>query len=374
MIQDKLRFSDDCFLIEKKCLCCKKFSHRFAFCPKLHYIPDKERIIKREIFSSAIFSRSSFLRRAKKANGLKNQRINDFAAKKYTLILEIPNVNVIADANLERFTNLNTFQDNDSQESEEKKEVREEFNRIIKNMKREEEENENNLKINYEKKLSSHYNTLEFGLKQLNSSSSLFNKSKSFLEDITSDLQEKTNDYKSDNNHGKQNLKLDILYFFFEKVHNYKNYYPESNIESIVKKQLKLKRIYRECNKNGILEKYKNLKFYSFYSNSLNEVLLKESKARFKHNNMKDHRSIDNNLGLQKREKRDSNINDNDSKRIRLSPLRKTYFDIPKRTDTKTSIQELILMIKKKMLIKKKQNLNNFLIFLPNEKLFILNF
>lgn len=38
----------------------------------------------------------------------------------------------------------------------------------------------------------------------------------------------------------------------------------------------------------------------------------------------------------------------NESKKNRQSPLRKTFFDIPKRIDTKTSIQDLIKMIKTK--------------------------
>lgn len=351
MIQEKLKFSEGSSLIERKCLCCKQFSHRFSFCPKLHFIADKEKIIKKMIFSSSVYNRTSFTRKGKKSNALIT--INDLTAKKQALILEIPKVNLMFEQNLECLSILNSLQECDGQEFEEKKE--EEFNKISsKSIKREEGEieNENNIKINNGKKIYSHYNSLESGKKQFNVAYSLINQNKCYSEDATSEIQEKTNEFRNDNNESKQNLKADILYFFFEKVHNYKNYFPDSNIDIIVKNQKIKKKIFTECNHNKILEKYKNFKFYSFYSNSLNEILIKESKGRVKQNS-KESRPIDNNICLLKNE--NLNITENDSKQIRLSPLRKkTFFDIPKKIDTKKSIQDLILMIKSKEADKKK--------------------
>ena len=147
MIQDKLRFSDDSSIIEKKCLCCKQFSHRFSICPKLHYIADKEKIIKRKIFSSNIKNRVPFLRRNNRINGLKNFLLNDFAAKKQTSIVEVPNVNFVYEHNTERSSYLDSCEESDGQDVEERKKSKEEFNKISPAlMKREGEENENKLK------------------------------------------------------------------------------------------------------------------------------------------------------------------------------------------------------------------------------------
>ena len=358
MIQDKLRFSDDNSLIEKKCLCCKQFSHRFSICPKLHYIADREKIIKREIFSSNIYYRIPFLRRNKKLNGLKNFLLNDFAAKKQTFIVEIPNVNFIYERSSEYSSYLYSFEELDGQEIEEKKKSKEELNKTpLTSTKREGEEIENKLKIYSEKNVHFPSNTREPGRKQINDviPSLTSNQSKSSFEDVASEIQEKLNDYKAENNRGtRPNLKADILYYFFDKVHNYKNYFCDSNIESIVKNQKRIKWMFRECNKNsGATEKYKNLKFYSFYSNLFIEILLKESNAKNK-KIMKGICSSSKNFCLQNGEKRGSNLNETDYKYNNLSRFRKTYFDIPKKIDTKTTIQELIVMIKTKDLVKNK--------------------
>ena len=81
MIQEKLRFSEGSSLIERKCLCCKQFSHRFSFCPKLHYIADKEKIIKKEIFASTFNNRTPFIRKTKKSNNALQKKFDQDTTK-----------------------------------------------------------------------------------------------------------------------------------------------------------------------------------------------------------------------------------------------------------------------------------------------------
>lgn len=364
MIQDKLRFSDDSSVIERKCLSCKQFSHRFSICPKLHYIADKEKIIKKNIFSSNIHNRIPFIRRNKRLNGLKNFLFNNFSAKKKNYTVEVPNVNLIYEHNAELSSYIGSFEELDGLEAaEERKKSKEELNKYpIMLMKREGEENEQKLKIHSEKNFHFQYNALESGKKQINEviTSMVSNQSKSSFEEAVSEIQEKMNEYKTEANRGTKNyLKGDILYYFFDKVHNYKNYFCDSNIEKIVKRQSKVKRVFRECNKNsGFMEKYKNLKFYSFYSNAFMEILLKEVKAKnTKNNKSQSLFSSYKNVGLGKENKEESSANENEFKHNNISRLRKTYFDIPKKIDTKKTIQELIVMIKTKDLKKKKSKI-----------------
>ena len=47
MIKDKLLLYNDYTAINKNCFSCRKFNHTIEECPKLHFVPDKEKIIKK---------------------------------------------------------------------------------------------------------------------------------------------------------------------------------------------------------------------------------------------------------------------------------------------------------------------------------------
>lgn len=327
MIQDKLLFSTDSSVIEKKCLCCKQFSHRFSFCPKLHFIADKEKIIKNDVFLSRIYKRTPFFRRTKKLNGLKHFLSNNFAAKKKSFIV----LNILPQPPPESSNYLDSSEEIEAQDMEDKKRIKDESNlSSLMNSKQEVEEELNKITSHTEKSFHSHQTH----------------------EEEISAFQEKITEDKPDNNPVPK-PKFDILFYFFDKVHNYKNYFPDFNIETIVKNQNRKKRIFRECNRDdGIFEKYKYLQSYSFYSNPFLETLLKEMKLRTKH-----HKSKITIASLFPNEIINEGAQNNglDSKQNNLiSPLRKTYFDIPKNMGSKKSIQELITLIKRKEARKRK--------------------
>lgn len=350
MMQDKLLFSTESSVLEKRCLCCMQFSHRFSDCPKLHFVADKERIIKSDAYLSTACKRRPFLRKTKKFNGLKHFLINNSAAKKKSFIV----LNVLSEPPPESSNYLDSSEEFEGQDMEEKKKAKDESNRSsLANSKQEQEDFDiNKIATHTEKSFHSH-RTLEPTKKPSLPTSIVFNSNKLFFDEAVSEFQDKGGEEKPDSNPVGAKLKLDVLYYFFEKVYNYKNYFPDFNIETIVKNQNRRKRIFRECNRDdGVFEKYKNLKSYSFYSNPFLETLLKEMKLKAKHQrtNIPLVPHISKEIPKKNLKRNGLRIPNLDSKiNIAISPLRKTYFDIPKNDGLqKKSLQDLITLIKEK--------------------------
>jgi hypothetical protein len=71
MIKDKVELSNDFSSINKKCFGCRQFNHIIEECPKVHYIPNTERILKSYLWPSKHIERSNYIRKRKKINSFK---------------------------------------------------------------------------------------------------------------------------------------------------------------------------------------------------------------------------------------------------------------------------------------------------------------
>lgn len=85
MIKDKVELNNDFSSINKKCFGCRQFNHIIEECPKLHYIPNHERIIKTHLYPSMHLVRSYYVRsRRKKVSAMRVQKNLKVIAKKAT--------------------------------------------------------------------------------------------------------------------------------------------------------------------------------------------------------------------------------------------------------------------------------------------------
>lgn len=79
----------------------------------------------------------------------------------------------------------------------------------------------------------------------------------------------------------KNDLKHDIIFQDFDRVCSFKKYFPQFNIETIIKSQVKtkhkMKEIHRKYKNNS---KYKNYKYYSFFLNPWLERIYNEAERR----------------------------------------------------------------------------------------------
>lgn len=83
MIKDKVELNNDFSCINKKCFGCRQFSHIIEQCPKVHYVPNKERIIKTHIYPCTHLERSDHKRsKRKKISALKIYKNLKVIAKK----------------------------------------------------------------------------------------------------------------------------------------------------------------------------------------------------------------------------------------------------------------------------------------------------
>lgn len=71
MIRDSIIYDDKLNFLQKKCFACSSKDHISLFCPFIHYVPDKLKIVKRSIRDPGHISRLPFTRsRANKINSL----------------------------------------------------------------------------------------------------------------------------------------------------------------------------------------------------------------------------------------------------------------------------------------------------------------
>lgn len=78
MLRDEILTNNSNYQQRKPCICCRKFGHRIELCPLIHYIPNKESIIK--IYSKRDVQQlraSSYIRsRVRKINARRNNKNN----------------------------------------------------------------------------------------------------------------------------------------------------------------------------------------------------------------------------------------------------------------------------------------------------------
>lgn len=50
MMRDHYNSNNSTFFLKTKCYICKKTDHFAKFCPKLHFIPDKEKVLLKKMY------------------------------------------------------------------------------------------------------------------------------------------------------------------------------------------------------------------------------------------------------------------------------------------------------------------------------------
>lgn len=77
MLRDEILTNNSNYLQRKPCICCRKFGHRIEVCPLIHYIPNKESIIRIYSKRNVQQLRASHLRsRVRKINARRNNKDN----------------------------------------------------------------------------------------------------------------------------------------------------------------------------------------------------------------------------------------------------------------------------------------------------------
>lgn len=383
MIKEKLIFSKDYGVLNKKCYCCESYYHSINECPRLHYSPNIEKIIKKLNYPK-MQERSTSTRRKMKLKALHLVKSNEKIVKKLfknmqnksmhssvyseesiyddnemdsekellkktssiqkTHTLSYENLKIPSEANLKSFNEEHKNDNSLSQEvmdvSLEKKKDHKEFNRLV------------TMEVPKEEKRAmfkeSKYTTVE-------------SQDNKILKDPNENYREKK---EIKEQHSFSPLKINSIIstpwnsheFGFDKVHNYKNYFPLFNVTEISKTQTKLKNMEKDILRKYLRRNYKKFKDYSFYVNETLEKFWKEKK-KIKKNKSKEPNKNENSNGSFSNSKKE-NINEEglqpkDSPsglRVNISP-KKSFFKQEKDEEEGKikSFSELI-----KTLIKKK--------------------
>ena len=317
MIKDKLVLYNDYSCINKTCFSCNQGNHIVEECPKLHYMPNIERIIKKYNFPQNN-ERKSFSRMKKyKTNSLHLMRSN---FKSYIKLTET----------LKQNQNDNESEDliyEEGEFSEENDPIKKSFNHL------KSKENFISSKSDLSPHLFSIINEEEddgslLHLERKEKEASLVidrkesdNKRKSFLQnhDMKSNLFHKTSslkNFENFNEHSKENIKennkenikennkesikdkensmiddskikedknlINHIDNHFETVYDFENYFPLSNLSHIIKIYSKYLRLQKDVEKRFLKKKYKNLKYYLFSPNFILEKFLNEARLIIK--------------------------------------------------------------------------------------------
>ena len=296
MIRDKIIFNKEFSIINQKCFACNQFTHSIEECPKLHYIPNIEKIVKILNFPF-LNERAEFFRNRKKFQNSIKKKI--FNAKSQKIFED--KMKKLAKAEPTSFVNS---EDSDSMDAEEK---REKDNEILleaeKNLAKEKEilfafptevsktfteENKNyfheqsniiiTLKENEEMKDSNKEGQLLIKATQRKDNSQ---------KDISFEHIMRKKTPKNEENKQISKNKLEIppeieIEIEMDRVCTFQKYFPESNVEQIIKRFYKIINIEKEISKKYLKGKYRSLKYYLFASNAILERFLKETKIKKK--------------------------------------------------------------------------------------------
>lgn len=283
MIKEKLLLYNDYSDINKKCFCCKKCIHIIEECPKLHYVPDIERIIKKINFPKFI-KRYPFQRRWKKSknvfltcfNNYTNQLIQNQKSDQQTKKKEFEDPE--EDSNYEELEPSEISEFNSEVQPSSKKEVLSSFashkntptlstKRMIENLKDESSPSIVIVSSNNEIK----ENVFFKGSEQ-----------QKLTKILSTDYESKV--YKNSELAvlSSQNKLPDMrVNFEIDKVGNFKKYFPSFNIKQIIKNFENSWRLAKEIQEK-YSKKYKDLKNYTFYVNAVLEKFLNEKKCLLK--------------------------------------------------------------------------------------------
>lgn len=323
MIKEKLMFYNDYSYINKSCFSCRQFTHTIEKCPKLHFVPNVEKIIKQHTFPTKN-PRAPFARKKKKTDSaLKYILQCKKAYKKATLLA------------------IKTFVFEDSDSSNDTGSLREKLDNIEEDeLKKKDEDlnktdfyflNASKTEVSKTSKEGGSANSFE-GADSIYSSSKMFQIQKSMdypsMKNMPPPSNNNINLNSYDNNsinannnsivNTQLNKELEI-----DKVCSFQIYFPNFNIEKIIESFHKTKMMARDIHRKYTNMKYGNFKSYTFYVNQVLERFLTETKIKNKNRKHSNEKTPNKKIDQLKRLRRSvcfANANN------RQSPLQKKSF------------------------------------------------
>lgn len=316
MIKEELLLSNDYSRINKKCFSCQKFSHIIEECPKLHFIPNIEKIIKSYNYPF-LNERANYIRKKNKKSRCVFYSTKDSIKSLHKFKKKMKSMKQEDIYNSDSSDLSNSFEEEEEQKNDSFvlniKEPISKKNTSNLSLQDEDQEininkiNDSDIVENIEMEINDHINPSFMKINQNNfeQQHSLTKKDKSPLKSLKNNeevLQNKKNslkktdlfrlksgikDEKLQENDTNTNYTLKSLISFNEKididkVYNFKNYFPDFNIESFIKKQLKLLNKEKEITRKYLKKKYRNFKNYTFFENRFFCKLLKEYRNKKK--------------------------------------------------------------------------------------------
>ena len=259
VIKEKLMLSRDYSFINKNCYSCRQFNHTVKECPKLHFVPNIEKIIKK--YTYPLFNeRSSFIRRKKKSSNALFFRLDcKKAQKKFSLMIvkksmKVQDSDSSFDSKEEKIIQI-TEEDEFEETKDDGPKKREDFllhpYKTDVNSKDEESESPITSSLGSDPKLMHSQKTMAEAAQSIKS------------------IAQKKN---SNDNKQIENKELEI-----DRVFSYQIYFPRFNIENIIKGYNKKLNLERDINKK-YMGKYRNFKNYTFFQNTILEKFWSEAK------------------------------------------------------------------------------------------------
>lgn len=285
MIKEKLLIYNDYSVVQKSCFCCGHYTHTLEDCPKLHYVPNIEKIIKKFNFPKFDI-RHPYVRRPKKSL---NARMSYLPYNKSnTFQLKIQNadeVEIGEESNLEAIEEGEISEMNNEiqqQQQSSKKDVGNSFtsHKTVLSTKRLDDHSSHSIVIvSSNNEIKENYMLPRYS-EQQKSKSLHTTKASSSEQDLKS---KNTGELIYSENKGGTEMRINLD---IDKVFNFRRYFPAFNIRQIIKNYNNSNKLAEEIEVK-FMRKYRDLKKYTFYVNPILERFLHESNCRSKKNNFK---------------------------------------------------------------------------------------
>ena len=273
IIKEKLMLNHDYSLINKSCYSCRQFTHTVEECPKLHFVPNIEKIIKQYTFPS-LNQRSTFMRKKKKALNALFSRIRCKKAQRSVQIMTVRKSVMLedSDSSFESKEKIMEIPEEDSfGERDDSRKKREDFllnqYKTSKTDGTSKDESSDNPGMNAE---APNGQDPKGGA----SPKTLLDHQKSNNPDQSPKNNMVNKNSVSDNRHVIACDELEI-----DKVCEYQIYFPLYNIEKIIKGYNKTLQLERDINRK-YLKRYRDFKKYTFFQNTIMEKFWNEAKIR----------------------------------------------------------------------------------------------
>lgn len=292
MIKEKLLFYNDYSSINKKCFSCQQFNHIIEECPKLHFVPNIEKIIKTYNYPH-LSERADFQRNKNRSiNALSIVKNNAKGYNKFKKRLKtIKTIEQKNDSSSDSDSNV----DDNLEENDDEIKSFNETNSTNNNTKSLKAEKNDIFQLSNSKSLSND-DEINLNEEELKNSTNSYN-----LQKIPTKTSQKRKEYLSKHSESfnktiKKENPIDSMTnsqnqtqfaapkndFEIDRVYNFKNYFPNFNIENLIIKYSKLINNEKEINRRYIKKKYSNFKYYTFYTNGILSKFLNEAKIRKK--------------------------------------------------------------------------------------------